>query len=76
MLRNNSLTSPLSKRRRFAGFSPLHNLLVAHSTMIIQGVAYKAEFSNRSECSLNFLIRGSTAFCRPACMVTSLSLPV
>ena len=44
--------------------------------MIIQKVAHKAEFSNRSECSLNFLMRGNTAFCRPACMVTSLSLPV
>ena len=70
------ITSPLSKRWRFAGgFSPLENLLVARS-MIIQGVAHKAEFSSRSECSLNFLMRGNTAFCRPACMVTSLSLPV
>lgn len=70
------LTSPLSKRRRFAGgFSPLDNRLVV-CLMIIQGIAHKAELSSRSECSLNFLMRGSTAFCRPACMVMSLSLPV
>ena len=37
---------------------------------------HSAVSSNRVECSLNFLIRGSTAFCFPACIVTSFSLPV
>jgi hypothetical protein len=75
MLRKKSLLRCLSAGALLAGFHPFDNLLVACST-IIQGVAHKAEFSSRSECSLNFLMRGNTAFCRPACMVMSLSLPV
>jgi hypothetical protein len=75
MLRNKSLLHCLSAGALLY-FHPLNNLSVTRSMMIIQGVAHNAEFSNRSECSLNFLMRGNTAFCRPACMVTSLSFPV
>lgn len=38
--------------------------------------AYKAEFNNLSECSLNFRMRGSAPFCLPACIVMSFLFPV
>lgn len=43
------------------------------STKRSKDQSYKAEFNNRSECSLNFRINGSAPFCRPACIVTSLA---
>ena len=37
---------------------------------------HRAELSSRSECSLNFRIRGKAARCLPACIVMSCSFPV
>lgn len=70
------LSPPLVRRRLTGGTSPLWCVCWLCQWVKKEGTTHRAELSNRSECSLNFLMRGRAPRCRPACIVISFWLPV
>lgn len=51
--------------------------MITYNVIVVYGnVTHSTVFNSRPECSLNFRIRGKTAFCFPGCIVKSFWFPV